>query len=171
MRHKIQGRKLNRTSSHRRALLINLTTALLKHELIKTTLPKAKELRSFAEKVMTVSKVDNLPNRRKLLSILRDGEIVNKLLSDIGPRIKNRNGGYIRIMHYGFRVGDKAPMALIELVDRKTEQQVEPTESKKVVSGAKKAVKVAKKTTSEKKPTDAKKASGQKVKSEKKKEK
>jgi large subunit ribosomal protein L17 len=122
MRHKIKGRKLNRTSSHRKALLINLASALLKHELIKTTLPKAKELRPFIEKLMTVAKNETLPNRRKLLSVLNDKELVNKLFSDIAPRIKDRKGGYTRIMHCGFRVGDKAPMAVIEFVDRKAEE-------------------------------------------------
>lgn len=121
MRHKLKGRKLNRTSSHRKALLINLTSALLKHELIKTTLPKAKELRPFVEKIMTIAKTDNLSNRRRVLSVVKDKELVSKLFSDIATRIKDRKGGYTRIMHYGFRAGDKAPMAIIELVDRVVE--------------------------------------------------
>jgi large subunit ribosomal protein L17 len=118
MKHGIKRRKLNRTSSHRKALLNNLSISFLQHEAIKTTLPKAKELRSFVEKVITLSKIDNLSNRRKALSVLKDKELVNKLFKDIGPRVKNRNGGYTRIMHFGFRTGDKAPMAFIELVDR-----------------------------------------------------
>ena len=123
MRHKIKGRKLNRTSSHRKALLINLACALLKHGLIKTTLPKAKELRPFVEKLMTASKTDTLSNRRIVLSVVKDKELVDKLFSTISLSIKNRNGGYTRIMHYGFRAGDRAPMALIELVDRNLEKQ------------------------------------------------
>jgi len=118
MKHKIKGRKLNRTSSHRKSLLINLASALVRNEIIKTTLPKAKELRPFVEKLLTISKIDNLSNRRKLISVIKDKELIKKLFSDIGPRIKDRNGGYTRIMHYGFRSGDKAPMAIIELVDR-----------------------------------------------------
>jgi large subunit ribosomal protein L17 len=118
MKHGIKGRKLNRTSSHRKALLMNLASAFLKHEVIKTTLPKAKDLRPFVEKIITLGKVDNLSNRRQALSILKDAELVNKLFTDIGSRVKSRNGGYTRIMHFGFRTGDKAPMALFELVDR-----------------------------------------------------
>jgi large subunit ribosomal protein L17 len=145
MRHKLKGRKLNRTSSHRKALLINLTSALLKHELIKTTLPKAKELRPFVEKIMTIAKTDNLSNRRRVLSVVKDKELVAKLFSDIATRIKARNGGYTRIMHYGFRVGDKAPMAVIELVDR----VIEPDDSKGANDSTKKSAKgkVAKKET------------------------
>ena len=118
MKHKIKGRKLNRTSSHRKSLLINLASALVRNEIIKTTLPKAKELRPFVEKLLTISKIDNLSNRRKLISVIKDKDLIKKLFSDIGPRVKDRNGGYTRIMHYGFRSGDKAPMAIIELVDR-----------------------------------------------------
>ena len=118
MRHKLKGRKLNRTSSHRKALFMNLSNSLLDKELIKTTLPKAKELRPIIEKIITLSKVDSLTNRRKVLSVIRDKELVNKLFSDIGSRVRNRNGGYTRIMKFGFRTGDKAPMAIIELVDK-----------------------------------------------------
>ncbi|MCE3255508.1 MAG: rplQ [Rickettsiaceae bacterium] len=126
MKHGIKGRKLNRTSSHRKALFMNLSNALLKNELIKTTLPKAKDLRPFVEKIITIAKSDTLANRRQVLAILRDETVVNKLFSDIAARVKNRNGGYTRIMKFGFRTGDKAPMAIVELVDREvTEQQSE----------------------------------------------
>ncbi len=118
MIHGIKHRKLNRTSSHRKALFMNLSNSLLDKELIKTTLPKAKELRPIIEKIITLSKVDSLTNRRKVLSVIRDKELVNKLFSDIGSRVRNRNGGYTRIMKFGFRTGDKAPMAIIELVDK-----------------------------------------------------
>jgi large subunit ribosomal protein L17 len=118
MKHGIKGRKLNRTSSHRKALFVNLSKALLDHEVIKTTLPKAKDLRPFVEKIITLSKVDSLANRRRALSILKSQDLVKKLFFDIAPRLLNRNGGYTRITKFGFRSGDKAPMAIIELVDR-----------------------------------------------------
>ena len=118
MRHGMSGRKLNRTSSHRKALLMNLANSLIKHEQIKTTLPKAKELRPYVEKLITLGKKGQLSNKRQAISILHDLEVVNKLFSDIAKRYENRNGGYIRIMKYGFRTGDAAPMAIIELVDR-----------------------------------------------------
>jgi large subunit ribosomal protein L17 len=117
MKHGIKGRKLNRNTAHRKALLRNLSIAFLKHELIKTTLPKAKELRPFVEKVITLAKKDSLANRRLAISILGNEEIADKLFKEIGPRISNRNGGYTRIMKFGFRTGDKAPMAVMELVD------------------------------------------------------
>jgi large subunit ribosomal protein L17 len=119
MKHGIKGRKLNRTSSHRKALFMNLSNALIQHELIKTTLPKAKDLRPIVEKIITLSKVDSLANRRLVLSVLRNEELVNKLFTDIALRVKDRNGGYTRIMKFGFRTGDKADMAIIELVDKK----------------------------------------------------
>jgi large subunit ribosomal protein L17 len=131
MKHAIKGRKLNRTSSHRKSLFMNLSNALLKHELIKTTLPKAKDLRPFVEKIITLAKVDSLANRRRAISILRDKELVGKLFDDIGPRLKERNGGYTRIMKFGFRTGDKAPMAIIELVDKKDVSQNEVKDVKK----------------------------------------
>ena len=118
MRHGMSGRKLNRTSSHRKALLMNLANSLIKHEQIKTTLPKAKELRPYVEKLITLGKKGQLNNKRQAISILHDLEVVNKLFSDIAKRYENRNGGYIRVMKYGFRTGDAAPMAIIELVDR-----------------------------------------------------
>lgn len=118
MRHGISGRKLNRTSSHRKALLMNLANSLLKHEQIKTTLPKAKELKPYVEKIITLGKKGDLSNKRRAISILHDFDIVNKIFSELANRYKNRNGGYTRIMKIGFRTGDSAPMAIIELVDR-----------------------------------------------------
>ena len=123
MKHGIKGRKLSRNTAHRKALLRNLSLAFLKHELIKTTLPKAKEIKSFVEKVITLSKIDSLANRRLAISILGNQEIIDKLFKEIGPRVANRNGGYTRIMKFGFRTGDKAPMSIMELVDRVTEDQ------------------------------------------------
>ncbi len=129
MKHGIKGRKLNRNSAHRKALMRNLSLAFLTHGLIKTTLPKAKELRPFVEKVITLAKVDSMANRRLAVSILGNQEIVEKLFKEIGPMVQKRNGGYVRIMKFGFRTGDKAPMAIVELVDRvivenKTEEKV-----------------------------------------------
>lgn len=118
MRHRLSNRKLNRTTSHRLALLRNLANALLKHEAIKTTLPKAKELRRVAEPLITLGKSPSLANRRLAFNRTRDRDIVVKLFDVLGPRYANRNGGYLRILKYGFRVGDNAPMALVELVDR-----------------------------------------------------
>lgn len=118
MKHRIKGRKLNRNSSHRKALLKNLSIALITNEGIKTTLPKAKELKPFIEKVINLSKKDSLANRRLAQSIIGNQETVEKLFKEIGPRVLTRNGGYTRILKYGFRVGDKAPMAYMELVDR-----------------------------------------------------
>ncbi len=121
MKHGIKSRKLNRTSAHRGALLSNLAQALLKHETIKTTLPKAKDLRPYVEKIITIAKKDSLFNRRRIMAIFGGNqELVNKLFSDIGVRVIGRNGGYTRIMHFGFRTGDKAPMAVIELVDKQS---------------------------------------------------
>ena len=118
MRHGMSGRKLNRTSSHRKALLMNLANSLLKNEQIKTTLPKAKELRPYVEKLITLGKKGDLSNRKIAISALHDLEIVNKIFSDLSKRYANRNGGYTRIMKFGFRSGDAAPMAIIDLVDR-----------------------------------------------------
>ncbi len=118
MRHRHGLRKLNRTSSHRLAMLRNMTVSLLRHEAIKTTLPKAKELRRVVEPIITLGKTDNLSNKRLAFSRLRDREIVLKLFNELGPRYANRNGGYLRILKMGFRQGDNAPMAFIELVDR-----------------------------------------------------
>ena len=119
MRHKYSGRKLNRTSSHRTAMFKNMMASLIEHEEIKTTLPKAKELRKFLERLITISKVDTVAKRRVVFSRIRSKDAVTKLFSEIGPRFKNRPGGYLRILKCGFRPGDKAPMAIIQLVDRK----------------------------------------------------
>lgn len=121
MRHRLGNRKLNRTSSHRQALLRNLANALLRHEVIKTTLPKAKELRRVAEPLITLGKKPSLANRRLAFDRTRDREMVVKLFDILGPRYASRNGGYLRILKYGFRQGDNAPMALVELVDRPEE--------------------------------------------------
>ena len=118
MRHQKSGRKFNRTSSHREAMFRNMAASLIKHELIKTTLPKAKELRRVAEPLITIGKVDGVANRRLAFSRLRDKEAVGKLFVEIGPRYVSRPGGYLRIMKCGFRDGDNAPMAYVELVDR-----------------------------------------------------
>ncbi len=118
MRHRKSGRKFNIESSHRKALFSNMTTSLFRSELIKTTLPKAKELRRFAEPLITLSKEDSVAKRRLAFAKLRDREIVTKLFNELGPRYKNRPGGYLRIMKCGFRAGDNAPMAYVELVDR-----------------------------------------------------
>ena len=124
MRHRNGPRKLNRTSSHRLAMLRNMTVSLLKHEAIKTTLPKAKELRRVAEPIITLGKTETLANKRLAFNRLRDREMVLKLFAELGPRYKSRNGGYLRILKMGFRQGDNAPMAFVELVDRP-----EPTEN------------------------------------------
>ena len=116
MRHRLGLRKLNRTSSHREAMFRNMTNSLLRHEVIKTTLPKAKELRRVAEPIITLGKKASVANRRLAFSRLRDREIVGKLFDELGPRYATRNGGYLRILKYGFRNGDNAPMALVELM-------------------------------------------------------
>ena len=118
MRHQYSGRKLNRTSSHREAMFKNMASSLFKHELIRTTLPKAKELRRVAEPLITLAKADGVANRRLAFSRLRDKEAVGKLFVELGPRYKERPGGYLRILKCGFRPGDNAPMAYVELVGR-----------------------------------------------------
>jgi len=118
MRHGNSNRKLNRTSSHRKAMFRNMTASLLKHEVIKTTLPKAKELRKYVEPLITLSKTSTLANQRLAFSRLRDRDMVVKLFGELGPRYLTRNGGYLRVLKCGFRNGDNAPMALVELVDR-----------------------------------------------------
>ena len=118
MRHQNSGRKLNRTSAHRKALFKNLSLALFREELIKTTLPKAKELRRFAEPLITLAKTDGVANRRVAFSRLRDKQVVGKLFVELGPRYRARPGGYLRILKCGYRAGDNAPMAYVELVDR-----------------------------------------------------
>ncbi len=118
MRHRKIGRQLNRNSSHRKAMFMNMTNSLFKHELIKTTLPKAKELRRFAEPLITIGKTDSVSQRRLAFSRMRDREMVTKLFNELGPRYKARPGGYLRILKCGNRAGDAAPMAYVELVDR-----------------------------------------------------
>ncbi len=118
MRHKKSGRKLNRNSSHRKAMFRNMATSLFEHEIIKTTVPKAKELRRVAEPLLTLAKEDSVAHRRQAFDRLRDREVVTKLFNELGPRYADRPGGYLRIMKCGYRTGDKAPMAYVELVDR-----------------------------------------------------
>ncbi len=118
MRHHSGLRKLNRTTSHRLAMFRNMTNSLLRNEVIKTTLPKAKELRRLVEPMITLGKKPSLANRRLAFNRLRDRDIVGKLFSELGPRYQTRNGGYLRILKFGFRKGDNAPMALVELLDR-----------------------------------------------------
>jgi large subunit ribosomal protein L17 len=125
MRHRHGLRKLNRTSSHREAMLRNMCNSLLRHELIKTTLPKAKALRRVVEPIITLGKKPSLANRRLAFDRLRDRDMVVKLFDELGPRYAARNGGYLRILKFGFRVGDNAPMAVIELMDRPEEQAAE----------------------------------------------
>ncbi len=118
MRHQKSGRKFNRTSSHRDAMFRNMAASLFKHELIRTTLPKAKELRRVAEPLITLAKVDGVANRRLAFARLRDKEAVGKLFVELGPRYRERPGGYLRLLKCGFRAGDSAPMAYVELVER-----------------------------------------------------
>src|SRR5210317_1509543 len=125
MRHRHSGRQLNRNSSHRKAMFRNMTASLVKHELIKTTLPKAKELRSYAEPIITLAKQDSVANRRLAFDRLRDKEVVGKLFSEIGPRFKERPGGYLRILKTGPRPGDAAPMAIVMLTEQAAEAAAE----------------------------------------------
>ena len=131
MRHRLSGRQLSRNASHRHALLRNMSVSLLRHETIRTTVPKAKELRRVVEPLITLGKKPSLANRRLAFDRLRDREIVVKLFDEIGPRFAARNGGYLRILKCGFRVGDNAPMAYVELLDRPetTEAPVEVAEA------------------------------------------
>lgn len=130
MRHRKSGRQLNRNSSHRTAMFRNMAVSLMDHEIIRTTLPKAKELRRVAEPLITMAKVDSVAKRRLAFSRLRDRDAVTKLFNELGPRYKERPGGYVRILKCGVRTGDKAPMAYVELVDRPetTEEVVEAEE-------------------------------------------
>ena len=128
MRHRHSGRQLNRNSSHRKAMFRNMTASLVEHELIKTTLPKAKELRRHAEPLITLAKTDSVAKRRLAFARLRSDEAVGKLFNELGPRYAARPGGYIRIMKCGLRTGDKAPMAYVELVDRPVADEVEDDE-------------------------------------------
>lgn len=129
MRHRHIGRQLNRNSAHRKAMFRNMVISLVQHELIKTTLPKAKELRRYAEPLITLSKKDSVSNRRLAFNRTRDSATVGKLFSEIGPRYRERPGGYIRIIKCGYRTGDKAPMAYVELLDRPQIVLVEEGES------------------------------------------
>jgi large subunit ribosomal protein L17 len=138
MRHKIRGRKLNRNSSHRKALFRNMCNSLFEYEAIKTTLPKAKEIKPLAEKIITIAKNDNLANRRRIISITNDVKITNKLFLEIGKIFKDRKGGYLKILKTGFRTGDKAPMAIIELV-KKTDKPEENQSDKKKIEDKKKS--------------------------------
>jgi large subunit ribosomal protein L17 len=131
MRHGHGPRKLNRTTSHRLAMFRNMTVSLLKHEAIKTTLPKAKELRRVAEPIITLGKNPTLANKRIAFNRLRDRDMVVKLFAELGPRYKSRNGGYLRILKMGFRQGDNAPMAYVELMDRPEPTEEEVAKDKK----------------------------------------
>jgi len=124
MRHQKSGRKLNRNSSHRKAMFRNMASSLFEHEIIRTTVPKAKELRRVAEPLITLAKEDSVAHRRQAFDRLRDREVVTKLFNEIGPRYVDRPGGYLRILKCGFRTGDKAPMAYVELVDRPREEDL-----------------------------------------------
>ena len=124
MRHRKSGKKLNRNSSHRKAMFQNMAVSLMQHEVIKTTLPKAKELRRVVEPLITMSKDDSVARRRVAFARLRDRNTVTKLFNELGPRYKERPGGYMRILKCGFRTGDKAPMAIVELVDRPISEPV-----------------------------------------------
>ena len=138
MRHRHGLRKLNRTSSHRLAMLRNMTVSLLKHESIRTTLPKAKELRRVAEPIITLGKNATLANKRLAFDRLRDRDMIVKLFEELGPRYKARNGGYLRILKMGFRVGDNAPMAYVELLDRPADAASEEQEGSKPAKRGKK---------------------------------
>ena len=128
MRHRKSGRKLNRNSSHRKAMFKNMAASLVEHELIKTTLPKAKELRRVAEPLITLAKNDSVANRRLAFSRVRNDAVVAKLFEELGPRYQDRPGGYIRILKCGYRAGDAAPMAYVELVDRPIVDEIEDDE-------------------------------------------
>src|SRR6266404_4350137 len=161
MRHRHGLRKLNRTSSHRLAMLRNMTNSLFTHEAIKTTLPKAKELRRVAEPLITLGKIPTLSNRRLAFDRLRDKEVVYKLFNELGPRYAKRPGGYLRILKFGFRVGDNAPMALVELMDRPepaaaTTEEAKPPKPGKAAKGRKETP--APKTTRRSKKTKEAKA-------------
>ena len=128
MRHRKSGRQLNRNSSHRKAMFSNMAVSLFDHELIRTTLPKAKELRSFAEPLITLSKEDSVAKRRIAFARLRDRDVVTKLFNELGPRYKDRSGGYLRVIKCGYRTGDSAPMAYVELVDRVVDEPQDEAE-------------------------------------------
>jgi len=125
MRHRKSGRQLNRNSSHRKAMFSNMASSLVKHEIIKTTVPKAKELRRVIEPLITLAKTDSVANRRLAFARTRDNEVVGKLFSELGPRFEGRPGGYTRILKCGFRAGDNAPMAYVELLDRPVAEETQ----------------------------------------------
>ena len=162
MRHHKSGRKLNRTSSHREAMFRNMAVSLLRHEQLATTLPKAKELRRVAEPLITLAKSATLANRRLAYSRLRDREMVGKLFDDIGVRFKDRPGGYLRILKTGYRRGDSAPMALVQLTERRTAEAAVTEPAREVTAAAESGAKQAKakggKTTKAKKSAAKKKA-------------
>ena len=135
MRHRKSGRTFNRTSSHRQAMFRNMSASLLRHELIRTTVPKAKELRRVVEPLITLAKDDSVARRRQAFSRLRDRDMVTKLFGELGPRYRARPGGYVRILKCGFRPGDRAPMAIVELVDR-PERDEEESEAPEAAAGA-----------------------------------
>lgn len=165
MRHGMSGRKLNRKSQHRRAMLANMACALIKHEQIKTTLPKAKELRRYVDKLVTLGKKGSLADRRRAISILRDQEIVRKLFSEIAERYSKREGGYTRVLKAGFRYGDVAPMAYIELVDRNVDAKGKDSgviEAAEVVAEAPAAAEKPKKAAPKKKAETKEKAEDKK---------
>ena len=126
MRHQLSGRQLSRNSPHRKAMLMNMSVSLLRHETIKTTLPKAKELRRVVEPLITLGKKPSLANRRLAFNRLRDRDMVVKIFDELGPRYANRKGGYLRILKFGFRKGDNAPMAIVELMDRPEKDEASP---------------------------------------------
>lgn len=157
MRHHKSGRKLHRTSSHREAMFRNMAASLFRHEQIKTTLPKAKELRRVAEPLITLGKNGSVANRRLAFSRLRDREIVGKLFDDLGIRFKDRPGGYLRILKAGYRAGDNAPMAVVQLVERASTAEAEtPKEKARVAAPTAKAKEKPAKTTKPEKPKKAK---------------
>jgi large subunit ribosomal protein L17 len=160
MRHQLSGRQLSRNSSHRWAMLKNMAASLLAHETIRTTVPKAKELRRVVEPLITLGKTDSLANRRRAFSKLRSDDLVTKLFEDLGPRFKARAGGYTRILKMDERPGDNAPMALMQLVEKKVEAQATTAEPEKKAKRAKKAApakEAAADETKAKKPRAAKK--------------
>ncbi|HEC12910.1 MAG TPA: 50S ribosomal protein L17 [Acidiferrobacteraceae bacterium] len=160
MRHQKSGRKLNRTSSHRKAMFKNMAVSLFRHEQIRTTLPKAKELRRVAEPLITLGKIASVANRRLAFSRLGDREIVGKLFNDLGVYYKNRPGGYLRILKHGFRAGDTAPMAIVQLVDRpeRSSEQGADSASKKADSAKDKPAKKAAPKAEKKKKAKKKEA-------------
>jgi len=162
MRHQLSGRQLSRNSSHRKALMRNMAAALLRHETIRTTLPKAKELRRVVEPLITLGKSDNLAARRRAFAQLRDDAIVTKLFEDLGPRFKSRAGGYTRILRMDPRAGDSAPMALMQLVDKAGAAEAAPAAEPKPAAkrARKKAAPAADAATAEAKPRRRKAAAG-----------